>query len=110
MIKFLDLQSVNQQYTDELKQAASEVIDSGWYILGERVKQFENSLEKYIGVKHVIGVAWFILVAVSARCFPLAQQFSDSTGKCMQESCGWTSHLSGTARPVDGILRQNSVL
>ncbi|MDZ4203224.1 MAG: DegT/DnrJ/EryC1/StrS family aminotransferase [Bacteroidales bacterium] len=57
MIKFLDLQKINGQYTDELKQAAAEVIDSGWYLLGERVKQFETNLANYIGVKHAIGVA-----------------------------------------------------
>ncbi len=57
MIKFLDLQKINAQYTDELKQAASEVIDSGWYLLGERVKKFESHFEDFIGVKHVIGVA-----------------------------------------------------
>lgn len=44
MIKFLDLQKINAQYADELKNVAAEVIDSGWYLLGERVKQFENDL------------------------------------------------------------------
>jgi dTDP-4-amino-4,6-dideoxygalactose transaminase len=57
MIKFLDLQKINAQYADELKQAAAEVIDSGWYLLGERVKRFETNLANYIGVKHAIGVA-----------------------------------------------------
>jgi len=57
MIKFLDLQKINAQYAAELKQAAAEVIDSGWYLLGERVKQFESNLANYIGVKHAIGVA-----------------------------------------------------
>jgi len=57
MIKFLDLQAINAQYAKELKQVAAEVIDSGWYLLGERVKQFEANLAKYIGVKHTIGVA-----------------------------------------------------
>ncbi len=56
MIKFLDLQKINAQYADELKQAASEVIDAGWYLLGERVKRFEANLASYIGVKHAIGV------------------------------------------------------
>ncbi len=56
MIKFLDLQKINAQYAVELKQAATEVIDSGWYLLGERVRQFEHSLVDYIGVKHAIGV------------------------------------------------------
>ncbi len=57
MIKFLDLKEVNAQYADELKQVASEVIDSGWYLLGEKVKQFEKHLAEFVGVKHSIGVA-----------------------------------------------------
>lgn len=57
MIKFLDLQKINAQYAAELKQVAAEVIDSGWYLLGERVKQFETNLANYTGVKHAIGVA-----------------------------------------------------
>jgi dTDP-4-amino-4,6-dideoxygalactose transaminase len=57
MIKFLDLQKINAQYAEELKQEAAEVIDSGWYLLGEQVKRFEENLAAYIGVKHAIGVA-----------------------------------------------------
>lgn len=57
MIKFLDLKKINEQYALELKSAASEVIDSGWFLLGEKVKQFESNLKKYIGVNHAIGVA-----------------------------------------------------
>jgi dTDP-4-amino-4,6-dideoxygalactose transaminase len=47
MIKFLDLQKINTQYAEELKKVAAEVIDSGWYLLGEQVKQFESSLEAF---------------------------------------------------------------
>lgn len=57
MINFLDLKRINEQYADELKQAASEVIDSGWYIKGEKVQLLENHLVEYLGAKHVIGVA-----------------------------------------------------
>ncbi|HAQ37664.1 MAG TPA: aminotransferase, partial [Saprospirales bacterium] len=57
MIKFLDLQKINAQYAEELKKAAEEVIDSGWYLLGESVNRFETNLANYIGVKHAIGVA-----------------------------------------------------
>lgn len=57
MIKFLDLQKINAQYAAELKQAAAEVIDSGWYLLGERVKRFEQNLAAHTGVKHAIAVA-----------------------------------------------------
>jgi dTDP-4-amino-4,6-dideoxygalactose transaminase len=57
MIKFLDLQKMNAQYSAELKAVAAEVIDSGWYLLGNRVSQFEAELSSYIGSKNVIGVA-----------------------------------------------------
>jgi len=57
MIKFLDLQKINQQYADELKQAVAKVIDSGWYLLGEKVAKFEENLANYVGAKHSIGVA-----------------------------------------------------
>ncbi len=56
MIKFLDLKEINKQYADELKQVASEVVDSGWYLLGERLKQFEENLANYIGVDHAVGL------------------------------------------------------
>lgn len=57
MVKFLDLQKINGQYADEIKQATSRVIDSGWYLLGNEVKKFETNYAKYIGTKHCIGVA-----------------------------------------------------
>ena len=57
MIKFLDLQSLNAQHAGELKKAAAEVIDSGWYLLGDRVLRFETNLAAYIGVKYAVGVA-----------------------------------------------------
>jgi dTDP-4-amino-4,6-dideoxygalactose transaminase len=53
---FLDLQKINAQYANEMKQAAAEVIDSGWYLQGERVRQFETHLGEYLGVNHVVGV------------------------------------------------------
>jgi len=57
MINFLNLQTINAQYSIELKKAVSEVIDSGWYLLGERLKSFEAHLASYIEAKHTIGVA-----------------------------------------------------
>lgn len=56
-IKFLDLQKINAQYAAELKQAAAEVIDSGWFLTGERVASFEKNLAQFNNSKHIIGVA-----------------------------------------------------
>lgn len=57
MIPFLDLKALNGQYRDELIQAATEVIDSGWYIQGAQVQSFEEEFAAYCGVKHCVGVA-----------------------------------------------------
>lgn len=56
MISFLDLQKINATYSDELKLAASEVIDSGWFLMGEKANKFEKNLATYIGSSNAIGV------------------------------------------------------
>lgn len=57
MIKFLDLQKINAQYRNELSNAFNRVLDSGWYIMGNELKQFEKEFATYCGTKHAIGVA-----------------------------------------------------
>ncbi|HHQ4617386.1 TPA: DegT/DnrJ/EryC1/StrS family aminotransferase [Aeromonas veronii] len=57
MINFLDLKAINNQYQKELKDACARVIDSGWYIMGDELTQFEAEFSSYCGTKHVIGVA-----------------------------------------------------
>src|ERR1700712_3806925 len=57
MIKFLDLLEINKLHKEELKNAFERVLDSGWYILGNEVKQFEDEFAAYCGVIHTIGVA-----------------------------------------------------
>ncbi|MFQ3575274.1 MAG: DegT/DnrJ/EryC1/StrS family aminotransferase [Cytophagales bacterium] len=56
-IKFLDLLKINQQYEREIKHILSGIFDSGWYVLGEQVKNFEKDFANYCGTKHCIGVA-----------------------------------------------------
>lgn len=57
MINFLNLQAINGQYQQELKNACARVIDSGWYIMGKELEAFECEFAEYCGVKHAIGVA-----------------------------------------------------
>lgn len=57
MIKFLDLQKINLAHQQEIEDRLLEVFRSGWYLLGNEVKTFEQNLAKYIGVSNVIGVA-----------------------------------------------------
>jgi dTDP-4-amino-4,6-dideoxygalactose transaminase len=43
-------------YKDEINAAISRVLDSGWYILGEEVRAFEEEFAGYIGVSYGVGV------------------------------------------------------
>jgi len=57
MIPFLNLKSINRQYREDLIEATTRVIDSGWYIQGEQVKAFEKEFSRYCGTKYCVGVA-----------------------------------------------------
>lgn len=56
MIKFLDLKAINDSFEPELSLAVKRVLDSGWYLLGNEVKAFEEEYADYIGTKHCVGV------------------------------------------------------
>ncbi|MBQ0329966.1 DegT/DnrJ/EryC1/StrS family aminotransferase [Providencia rettgeri] len=57
MINFLDLKTINNQYQQELKDACTRVIDSGWYIMGKELESFETNFAHYCGTKYALGVA-----------------------------------------------------
>jgi len=57
MIPFLDLKAINQQHRKALIDAAIRVIDSGWYVLGQEVKAFEQEFARYCGTQHCVGMA-----------------------------------------------------
>lgn len=56
MIPFLDLKTINERYKSEIKAAFDRVIDSGWYIMGREVEQFESEFSTYCQTKFCIGV------------------------------------------------------
>ena len=56
-VPFLDLKAINARHAAELKAAASRVIDSGWYVLGEEVKAFESEFASWVGSPHCVGTS-----------------------------------------------------
>ena len=57
MIEYEDLKRVNEPFFNDFKRSFSSVLESGWYILGEKVEDFEKSFAIYNGSKHCVGVA-----------------------------------------------------
>ncbi len=56
-IQMVDLGSQYLKIKDEIDNAIQEVVDSCAFINGPAVKTFQDDLEKYLGVKHVIPCA-----------------------------------------------------
>ena len=55
-VPFLDLRQAYLEIKAELDQAYLRVMNSGWYILGEEARAFEQEFAAYCGTKHAIGV------------------------------------------------------
>ncbi|HEY4616723.1 MAG TPA: DegT/DnrJ/EryC1/StrS family aminotransferase [Flavobacterium sp.] len=55
MIPFLDLKKINEPYETAFQEKLKVVLDKGWYILGDEVKEFESSFAKYCGTQYCIG-------------------------------------------------------
>ena len=56
-MQFIDLGAQRARIGDRLNSAVARVVDSGRYILGPEVAEFENRIAGYVGVKHAIGCA-----------------------------------------------------
>lgn len=56
-IPMLDLVSQYRSIKAEIDQAILGVLDSGAYIMGPQVKEFEDNMSSFLGAKHSIGVA-----------------------------------------------------
>ena len=54
-IKYLDLKAITALHGDEIRRAVTDVVNSGWYLLGEHVRQFEAEYARYIGTMHCVA-------------------------------------------------------
>lgn len=57
MIPLNDFKKEASKYKTELLTACENVIDSGWYILGEHVRIFEEKFAQHMDSEYAIGVA-----------------------------------------------------
>ncbi len=55
-VAFLDLKSPHIELRTELEAAFDRTLNSGWYIQGNEVKQFEKEFAQYCEVEHCVGV------------------------------------------------------
>ena len=54
---FIDLKSQYKLIKEDVLKEINEVLDSGQYVMGGKIKELETNLARYVDVKHCIGVA-----------------------------------------------------
>lgn len=57
MIKFLDLEKVNNRFREEIDSRIKTILDIGWYLQGEENSKFCKNFEEFCGTKFALGVA-----------------------------------------------------
>jgi dTDP-4-amino-4,6-dideoxygalactose transaminase len=56
-MQFIDLKKQQERIRARIEAGIGKVLDSGQYIMGPDIKELENKLAEYVGVKHAIGCA-----------------------------------------------------
>lgn len=56
-VPFLDLKRLNMAVAEPLAEAFLRTLNSGWYILGREVEEFESEFANYSEAKYCLGVA-----------------------------------------------------
>lgn len=73
MIEFENLAKLNKPFYDEYKEAFSNVLEKGWYVLGNSVEKFEEEFARYNNVKYCVSLASgldALILAIDAFKFP----------------------------------------
>ncbi|MGZ4035147.1 MAG: DegT/DnrJ/EryC1/StrS family aminotransferase [Bacteroidia bacterium] len=77
MIEYENLGKLNKPFFEEYEKAFKETLESGWYILGNKVETFEKEFASYCNTKHCIGLANgldALILALRAFNFPTGSE------------------------------------
>lgn len=55
-VPFLDIRATYLELQDELDSAYAQVMDSGWFVLGSQLNEFESEFSNYVGASDCVGV------------------------------------------------------
>lgn len=57
MIKFLDLEKINNRFRAEIDLKIKNILDCGWYLQGKENEEFSKNFAHFCGTKYALGVA-----------------------------------------------------
>ena len=57
MIKFLDLEKINNRFRNEIDARIKNILDCGWYLQGKENEEFSKNFARFCGTEYALGVA-----------------------------------------------------
>ena len=57
MIKFLDLEKINNRFRNQMDARIKDILDAGWYLSGKWNDEFAKHFAQFCGTDYAIGVA-----------------------------------------------------
>jgi len=110
MIKIVDFKGEVQEIGEGIKEVVNRVLDSGWYILGNEVKNFEKEFSDYIGTKYGVGVSSGTdAIMISLMALGIAQ--GDEVITVPHTSIATASAISLTgAKPIFVDIKEDTML
>lgn len=70
MIEYESLKKLNQSFVAAYKESFNNTLESGWYILGKNVSQFEQEFAAYCNTPYFVGLASGLdALSLSLKCF-----------------------------------------
>jgi len=55
-VPFVDLRSLHEEISSELREVFDRVLDSSAFVLGPEVQRFEQEFAAYVGTSHCVAV------------------------------------------------------
>ena len=77
MIEYENLRKTNELFFDYFRKSFDGFLESGWFVLGNNVSQFEKDFAKFCDTKHCVGVASgldALILAIDAFDFPTGSE------------------------------------
>ncbi len=70
MIEYENLRKLNAPFVNAYRRRFDEMLDSGWFVLGKQVKEFEREFATYNSSRHCVGVANGLdALTLALKCF-----------------------------------------
>ena len=107
-VPFGDLRRQYESHRESIDSAIRRVLERGWFVLGDEVREFEKEFASYLGARHAVGVASgteAIQLALAASGVVRGDEVITAPNTCVPTVAGITSIFSTSPTVIVSAVR-----